>query len=279
MFGVKNGDGCNLQGRNGEIMDELFKRLYDYIEPFKADWKNHIEPASNELIHELIEVTRAGEYAKRIPASYLRYLQLMGEYDSGLISELRIGGVPVKASKQLIEVLKSNAYKEDLEKKRFLFAVDPMINCIMFFDLTKENSGEVWYKGGSKIIRLSESFDKFMFQRVFDRIVHYKYAIYSMMIEERFEIAAEKQNIEKDELYKKIRQRMESHGMKETWFSERNYYRGEGEGIAIGIEYYGGISCKIVSETEEKILALKEELSDVCNGQRFIDRGVSWWGS
>lgn len=256
-------------------MDELFKKLYDYIEPFQADWKNHIEPASNELIYELIKVTKAGEYAKRIPASYLRYLQLMGEYDSGLISELGIGGVPVQASK-LIRVLKSSTYKEDFEKKRFLFAVDPMIKRIMFFDLTKENSEEVWYKGGSKIIRLSESFDKFMFQRVFDRIVHYKYAIYSMLIEERFEVAAEKQKIEKDELYKKVIQRMESHGMKETWFSERNYYRGEGEGIAIGIEYYGGISCKILSETKEKILVLREELSDVCNGQSFIDRGVSW---
>lgn len=256
-------------------MDELFKKLYDYIEPFEADWKKHIEPASNELIDELIEVTKVGEYAKRIPASYLRYLELMGEYDSGLISELRIGGVPVKVSK-LIRALKSNEYKEDLEKKRFLFAVDPVIKRIMFFDLTKENSKEVWYKGGSKIIRLSESFDKFMFQRVFDTILHYKYTIYSIIIEERFDMVAEKQNIEKDELYKKIIQRIESHGIKETWFSERNYYRGEGEGIAIGIEYYGGISCKIISETEEKILFLREELSNVCNGQRFIDRGVSW---
>lgn len=258
-------------------MDELFKKLYDYIELFKADWKKYIEPASNELIDELIEVTKAGEYAKRIPAGYLRYLELMGEYDSGLISELRIGGGPVKASK-LIMVLKSNEYKEDLEKKRFIFAVDPMIKRIMFFDLTKENSKEVWYKGGSKIIRLSESFDKFMFQRVFDTIVHYKYTIYSMIIEGRFNIAAEKQNIDKDGLYKKVIQKIENHGIKETWFSESNYYRGEGEGIAIGIEYYGGISCKIVSETEEKILFLREELSDVCNGQKFIDRSVSWQG-
>lgn len=256
-------------------MDELFKKLYDYIELFKADWKKHIEPASKELIDELIEVTKAGRYAKRIPASYLKYLELMGEYDSGLISELMIEGEPVKVSK-LIGALK-NYYKEDLEKKRFPFAVDPVIERIMFFDLTKENSEEVWYKGGSKIIRLSESFDKHMFQRVFDTIIHYKYSIYSIIIEERFDMAAEEQNIEKDELYKKVIQRIESYGIKETWFSERNYYRGEGEGIAIGIEYYGGISCKIVSETKEKILLLREELSNVCNGQKFIDRGVSWW--
>lgn len=254
-------------------MDELFKKLYDYIEPFETDWKKHIEPASNELIDELIEVTKVGGYAKRIPASYLRYLELMGEYDSGLISELRIGGVPVKVSK-LIRALKSNKYEEDLEKKRFPFAVDTVLERIMFFDLTKENSEEVWYKGGNKIIRLSESFDKFMFQRVFDTIVHYKYAIYSMIIEERFDIAAKEQNIERDKLYKKIIQRIESHGIKETWFSDPNYYRGEGEGIAIGIEYYGGISCKIVSEAKEKILSLREELSNVCNGQKFIDRSV-----
>ncbi len=276
MSRLKNWCGCNPQGRNGENMDELFKKLYDYIEPFEADWKKHIEPASNELIDELIEVTKVGGYAKRIPASYLKYLELMGEYDSGLISKLRIGGEPVKVSK-LIGALKRYGYKEDLEKKRFPFAVDPVIKRIMFFDLTKENSEEVWYKGGSKIIRLSESFDKLMFQRVFDTIIHYKYSIYSIIIEERFDMAAEEQNIEKDELYKKVIQRIESHGIKETWFSEQNYYRGEGDGIAIGIEYYGGISCKIVSETEEKILFLREELSNVCNGQKFIDRGVSWW--
>ena len=257
-------------------MDELFQKLYDYIESFEADWKKYIKPASNELIEKLIEVTKVGEYAKRIPASYLKYLELMGEYDSGLISELRIGGVPVRVS-ALINVLKSTIYDKDLGKKRFPFAVDTTIERIMFFDLTKENSEEVWYKGGNKIIRLSESFDKFMFQRVFDTIVHYKYAIYNMIIEERFDMAAEEQNIEKDELYKKVIQEIEEHGIKEAWFSDPNYYRGEGDGIAIGIEYYGGISCKIVSETKEKILFLRKKLSNVCNGQKFIDRGVSWW--
>ena len=168
-------------------MDELFKKLYDYIEAFKADWKKYIEPAPNELINELIEVTKVGEYAKRIPASYLRYLELMGEYDSGLISELKIAGQSVKISR-LIRVLKSGICKEDLEKKRFPFAVDPQIKRIMFFDLTKENSDAVWYKGVSKVIRLSESFDKFIFQRVFDTIIHYKYSIYSIITEERFDI-------------------------------------------------------------------------------------------
>lgn len=100
MSRLKNWCGCNPQGRNGENMDELFKKLYDYIEPFEADWKKHIEPASNELIDELIEVTKVGGYAKRTPVSYLMYLELMGEYDSGLSSELRIGGEVIQQEKE-----------------------------------------------------------------------------------------------------------------------------------------------------------------------------------
>lgn len=257
-------------------MDELFKKLYDYIELFRADWKKYIEPASNELIDKLIKVTGAGGYAKKIPTCYLRYLELMGEYDHGLISDLSIWGQSVKIS-NLIRELKKNKYKEDLEKKRFPFSADNVTERIIFFDLMKENSEEVCYKGGSKIIRLSESFDKYMFQRVFDTMVHYKYAIYSILIEEKFDMAAKEQNMERDKLYKKIIQRTGECGIKETWFSEQDYYRGQGEGIAIGIEYYGGISCKIVSETADKILFLRESLSDVCNGQKFIDRSAPWW--
>ena len=59
-----------------------------------------------------------------------------------------------------------------------------------------------------------------------------------MIMEERFDMAAKGQDIEKDELYKKTIQRIERHGIKKTWFSD--------------------------------------PLSNVCNEQSFIDRGVPW---
>ena len=70
-------------------MDKLFKRLYDYIEPFDSDWKNRIKPASKDMMDNYIKAAglQLGNYAERIPASYLKFLELMGEDDGGLISQ------------------------------------------------------------------------------------------------------------------------------------------------------------------------------------------------
>ncbi len=64
-------------------MDELFKRLYDYIELFDLDWKTRIKPASKEMMDSYIKAAELslGNYAERIPASYLKFLELMGEDD------------------------------------------------------------------------------------------------------------------------------------------------------------------------------------------------------
>lgn len=258
-------------------MDKLFERLYDYIELFNKNWKERIEPASRELIEEFIELTHVGEYAEKIPASYLKYLELMGEEDFYLISEMSCIGETTTGVSTLIEGLNRYEYEQELEKKRFPFSISPENGYIMFFDLAKENSEEVWYKSRTRIVRLSESFDKLMFQRVFDTMIHYKYTIYSTIIEGTAYMVKKDQNIGNRELYKEIIRKMENHGIKETWFSDPNYYRGEEEDIAISIEYYGDISCEIKSKSIEKLESIKEELTNIYSKYNLGERVVDYW--
>lgn len=73
-------------------MDGFFKELYDYIEPYDADWKNRLKPASENLIAEFLKCSRIGQYIGRIPPHYMQFLGRMGQGDGGLVSDVMLGG-------------------------------------------------------------------------------------------------------------------------------------------------------------------------------------------
>lgn len=241
MLGVKSQCGCNPQGRSGENMDGLFKKLYDYIELFDADWKNRLKPASKELIAQFIESTQLGDkYIQRIPLSYLQFLDRMGQDDGGLISAMKGGGtIDINELMEDLEAEYSDYKEEFLAEKRFPFFMEWMGSSKVFFDLsTAENKG-VWHGYGKKIERVSESFEKMLFQRAFDHFVEYEFKkSYSMSIDGK-------------KGYQRVIQKIEGYGIKETWFSDPNEYRGEGENIAFSMNYYGkGVCGKITSQDE-----------------------------
>ena len=104
-------------------MDDLFKNLYDYIEPFDTNWKKRLKPASKKLITQFIETSRIGEYVDRLPLSYFQFLEKMGRDDGGLISRLYGGGTI--NPKELMDEIKNGwhfDYERDfLPKKDFHF--------------------------------------------------------------------------------------------------------------------------------------------------------------
>lgn len=109
-------------------MEDLFKELYDYIEPFNTGWKKQLKPASRQLVNKFIKLSRMKEYADRIPLSYFEFLERMGQDDGGLLSNLYGGGTI--NPKELMDEIKHNwnfCYERDyLPKRRFPFFMDWM---------------------------------------------------------------------------------------------------------------------------------------------------------
>ncbi|MEY8330364.1 hypothetical protein AALB81_13730 [Lachnospiraceae bacterium 48-33] len=232
-------------------MDELFKRLYDYIEPFDSDWKTRIKPASKEMMDSYIKAAELslGNYAERIPASYLKFLELMGEDDGGLISQ-RYDTVVDMVATNINEVIEW--LDEDGEEKMLPFYIGiHVITYVMWIDLEKENNKRILgtYDDDYKnFIRVSESFEKYLFQCAFAHIAEYAFKEYFSLQKSDVYAIAKCQNITPEKLHKKIIHFIEEYGIKENWFSEPDYYIGQSKDTTFCIKYDGDIHGKITSK-------------------------------
>lgn len=240
-------------------MDDLFQELYDYIEPFNARWKKHLKPAPKQLINKFIRLSRVKEYADRIPLSYFQFLEKMGLDDGGLISYLHGGGTinPRDLMDEMKHCWHFRYEKDLLPRKRFPFFMDWIAGVPIYFDLSTEDNKGVWIDSGGKVERFSESFEKLLFQCAFDQYVKYKTVIFRSGNECSYEDEAKLQNIGRRGLYQKEIRIAESYGIKEVWFSEPDYYIGEGENIAFSIEYPSG--CKKITSDDDRATCLDQE--------------------
>lgn len=244
-------------------MNELFKRLYDYIEPFDPDWKNRIKPASKEIMNSYVKAAKLslGNYTERIPASYLKFLELMGEDDGGLISQ-RYDTVVDMIATNINEVME--LLDEDEEEKMLPFYIGiHVITYVMWIDLEKENSKRILgtydndYKNFTEV---SESFEKYLFQCAFDHIIEYEFKEYFTLRKSDVYAIAEYQNITPEKLYKKIIHFIEEYGIKENWFSEPNYYIGESKDTTFCIKYDGDIHGKITSKSHIIVKSIHNDI-------------------
>lgn len=235
-------------------MDDLFKKLYDYIELFDADWKNRLKPASKRSITQFIKTSRIGEYACRIPESYFQFLERMGQDDGGLISNLKGGGTinpeDLKNGIKKHYFLTFSNYERDyLARKKFPFFMDWIGGAPIYFDLSTEDNKGIWKGFDDNIERISESFEKLLFQCAFDWFVEYEFK------------KNYTRSINGKEEYQRIIQVVEGYGVKETWFSDPNEYRGEGENIAFSMKYYDKNSiCGKITSKDERGRCISEEL-------------------
>lgn len=237
-------------------MDELFKNLYDYIEPFDPDWKNRIKPASKETMDHYMRAAELslGSYADRIPASYLKFLERMGEDDGGLISQRYDTVIDMVATNihEVIEWLEEDA--EDEEEKMLPFYIGiHVVPYIMWIDLEKENNKSIlgtYDNDYENFTKVSQSFEKYLFQCAFDHIVEYEFKEYFSIPKSDVHAIAEDQKITPEKLYKKMIHLIEEYGIKENWFCEPDYYIGESKDTTFCIKYDGDIHGKITSKSQ-----------------------------
>lgn len=254
--------------KKGMNMEELFKKLYDYIEPFDSEWGKRIKPASKKLIEHYIEMTGLKDYVERIPTSYLKFLELMGEDSGGLISwEDDFDTANIRKIKKYIKEYRAQ-YKSDLNKKRFPICIDTMMRTMLFFNLEKENSKEIWTENGNTIEQVSENFEKYLFQCAFDNLIEYEFKKCFSLNKDEIQSIIKEQNVSSEEVYKNIIYIIERYGIKETWFSSPKYYRGESRNIIISImQYNSSIYVNIESKSRIIISSIKKEIRDFYMGQ------------
>lgn len=246
-------------------MDELFEKLYDYIEPFDPGWKYRIRPASKETMDNYIRAAELslGSYADRIPASYLKFLERMGEDDGGLISQRYDSAVDMVATNihEVVEWL-----DEEEEEKMLPFYIGiHIIPYVMWIDLEKENNKRIlgtYDNDYENFTKVSESFEKYLFQCAFDHIVEYEFKEYFSIRKSDVDAIAKYQDITPEKLYKKMIHSVEEYGLNENWFCEPDYYIGESKDTTFSIKYDGDMHGKVTSKSQ---IIVKSIANDICN--------------
>lgn len=248
-------------------MDDLFKNLYDYIEPFDPDWKKRIKPASKEKMDSYRKSAECllGSYIERIPASYLKFLELMGEDDGGLFSQYSYTNIN-KVIEWLDEELLYEDEDIDIEEKMLPFYIGTdIVTFVKWIDLEKEDNKRIlgiYDDDYESFIKVSESFEKYLFQSAFENITEYEFKEYFSLRKSDVHEIAKYQNTTPKKLYKEMKHYIEEYGIKEKWFSEPYYYFGESKDTTFCIEYDcdGDISGKVTSKSHIIVKSIKNDI-------------------
>ena len=153
---------------------------------------------------------------------------------------------------------------EDEEEKMLPFYIGiHVITYVMWIDLEKENNKRILgtYDNDYKnFIKVSENFEKYLFQCAFDHITEYEFKKYFLLQKSDVYAIAEYQNITPEKLYKNIIDFIEEYGIKENWFSESNYYIVESKDTTFCIKYDGDIHGKITSKSHIIVRSINNDI-------------------
>lgn len=138
-----------------------------------------------------------------------------------------------------------------------------IITYALWIDLEKENNKRILgtydndYKNFTKV---SESFEKYLFQCAFNHIAEYEFKKYFSLQKSDVYAITEYQNIAPEKLYKKIIHFIEEYRIRENWFSEPGYYIGESRDTTFSIRYDGDIHGKITSKSHIIVKSINNDI-------------------
>lgn len=138
-----------------------------------------------------------------------------------------------------------------------------IITYALWIDLEKENNKRILgtydndYKNFTKV---SESFEKYLFQCAFNHIAEYEFKKYFSLQKSDVYVITEYQNIAPEKLYKKIIHFIEEYRIRENWFSEPGYYIRESKDTTFSIRYDGDIHGKITSKSHIIVKSINNDI-------------------
>lgn len=256
---VKTGNSANIYIPKEGNRDNLFERLFEFIEMYDTDWKNRIKPASENAINQLVESSEIIKHNVDIPVIYRMFLEKMGENDGGLLSEVLLGETQIYEILELLEDY--HKYDPDyFESLIFPFCIQET-GLELSFDLSSNNQDSVWVTEGSEVFRkTSENFEKFLFQCAFKKFVYFNVRISYGASKKILEETMEKANI--SDIFEELNRIINKYGIIKAWFSDFEHYIGIGSNIAFYMEYHNGVVGEIRGENDTEVNNL---LTDIIN--------------
>lgn len=161
-------------------IDDLFKRLCNYIQPIDSKWYQKIKPATSKQIEDLRIISGIQEIGLDFPPSYYTFLKYMGQNDGGLLesewdgfSEVSIDSIIEHYSDNKIE----SEYNDPINPYNLVF-LDHWAEAYLYFDLKQGTNPPIYTTNKLH----SQSFENYLFQRAF-LLMQEKYYSYNKLKE------------------------------------------------------------------------------------------------
>lgn len=248
-----------------EKNENLMATLYEYIRERDSEWYKNIQPANQNQIKKLVEISGIDKKGYSLPESYEMYLKAMGQNDGDLLTYRYCGTTNVE---DIIE--QYVLYKDDIYE-----VLDMKENEIPIFLNDMETQYYIRFedKGGHTITindtniygdnKISESFCKFLFQMTF-----LKYEPNCFKHKVTFNIGPT--NLTKimnemkiNNLLEIIEEYLKKEGFVEVWFCDYYHYIGVKEGASIGIFLSDVLEGFIVGSNSNELGKIRDSICRV----------------
>ena len=234
--------------------ETLYSRLKEYIIPVDPDWEKKLKPAKQEDIERIYSISKMKENGYKLPASYLEYLKYMGENDGGSLSYGMYANTDLTTIFLDYEEIKEEEF-EWIEPNQYVFAFNLDVG-VEYYITTKEDGRQVITSendGNYKMEYYSESFEKFLFQTVYNVYErrYFEYGYYfgtnKITLDKRLDVLGV------EDIFVVVDEMARKYGFTKVWFSDDYHYIAEKDNISFCIRKELAICGYVVGDDEGEV--------------------------
>lgn len=231
-------------------IESFIDRLTSYISEVDKNWVNSIKPASRESVDQLKRTSRIEEKGHGIPTSYQKYLEYMGENDGGLLSDYIMADTSLT---MLCDYYNEelNFEPESINPEILVFGLSHMADQLSFDLRHNEEPVIIESVDGEIYERLSENFEKLLFQSAFNKVEKIRFPFYAPFGGSQDMLKAALKKGQTEDIFEIVNELAEREKFSKAWFSDFRHYIGHREDIRFMVEDRKGSMTLIVFGTCE----------------------------
>lgn len=247
---------------NPGTTEDMFDRLYCYIDKVDKEWINQIKPASKEKIDRLIMLSDIEKLDVNFPKEYIKFLETMGVDDGGVLSswiksETKIDSI-LEFYEWIDEDRRNGIEDEDYEERKFTFAYDY---------ISEEFQMKIFADGSHKILESFpeiyetdyryDSFEKMLFYSAFEK---YEKMYFNCKNSFVYEMDEENRKLKNKKALEEIEKKYLEKKYEKVWFSEENHLILCSKDISIKVEVRMFLTIEVLGDEELKVEGVIKEL-------------------
>lgn len=242
-------------------LETMIERLFKTMNSIDKQWSKKVEPASQNQIHALEEISGLKQHEKSIPFAYLLFLEEMGQNDNGLLEQEWDGDTEVNIDRVLEDYLR---YIDnfDIDIKEYMLFSIHWTESVLFLKLTEGENPPIYTFDGRLF---SGSFEKYLFQMAFRRMEHtqflYQIELATSPKEFRDILLKKQQEIQWAIPMELMEYLLEPYQLQKAWFSDEVHFFGISSEYIMCVDLNWALNIRVLSNNDKVLQKMKKSLT------------------